>query len=131
DRRAGQRDPGADGGGDPRRAHELDAPEPRRPPVALRAFRRSDRPRCADRWSSDVSAGAPRHSSTMLGALAGLGAAALFGLSAPLGKRLVGEIDPQLLAGLLYGGAALGFWAVRLVRGAPTDEAPLTRKDVP
>lgn len=66
-----------------------------------------------------------------LGALAGLAAAALFGLSAPIGKRLVGDIDPELLAGLLYGGAAAGFWIVRIIRGAPADEAPLTRKELP
>lgn len=66
-----------------------------------------------------------------VGALAGLAAAALFGLSAPIGKRLVGEVDPELLAGLLYGGAAIGFWLVRWIRGAPAAEAPLTRKELP
>jgi hypothetical protein len=35
-------------------------------------------------------------------------AAALFGLSAPAAKLLVGSIDPWLLAGLLYLGSGLG-----------------------
>lgn len=65
------------------------------------------------------------------GAAAGLAAAALFGLSAPLGKWLVGEVHAVLLAGLLYGGAALGFWALRAARGPTRDEAPLRRGDLP
>lgn len=68
-------------------------------------------------------------SATAKGAAAGLAAAALFGLSAPIGKRLVADVDPQLLAGLLYAGAAIGFWIVRLLRGASSDEAPLRRAD--
>ncbi len=69
-------------------------------------------------------------SATTRGAAAGLAAAALFGLSAPIGKRLVADVDPQLLAGLLYAGAAIGFWIVRLFRGASPDEAPLRRADI-
>ena len=64
------------------------------------------------------------------GALCGLGAAALFGLSAPLAKVLLGSISPVLLAGLLYLGAAAGLWLLRLLR-APTHEALLRRSDVP
>jgi drug/metabolite transporter (DMT)-like permease len=48
-------------------------------------------------------------------------AAALFGASTPLAKRLVGEIPPVLLAGLLYAGSGIGltlaFAARRLVAG--------------
>jgi drug/metabolite transporter (DMT)-like permease len=44
------------------------------------------------------------------GALLGLGAALSFGVSAPLAKRLLGEVPPVLLAGLLYLGAATGLW---------------------
>lgn len=65
------------------------------------------------------------------GAAAGIGAAALFGLSAPIGKRLVEGADAQLLAGLLYSGAAFGFWLARAVRTAPRNEAPLRRADIP
>jgi drug/metabolite transporter (DMT)-like permease len=42
------------------------------------------------------------------GALYGVASAALFGLSAPLSKRLLPDIGPMLLAGLLYLGAGAG-----------------------
>lgn len=45
--------------------------------------------------------------STSLGAVAGISAAAMFGASTPLAKRLVDDVRPQLLAGLLYAGAAI------------------------
>ena len=64
------------------------------------------------------------------GAAFGLGAAALFGLSAPVSKLLLGEVTPVLLAGLLYLGAALGLWIQRLVV-PKTLEAGLQRADVP
>jgi drug/metabolite transporter (DMT)-like permease len=63
------------------------------------------------------------------GAAAALAAAALFGLSAPLSKLLLGHIGPQLLAALLYLGAGIGLTLVRLVR-RPT-EAQLQRRDLP
>jgi drug/metabolite transporter (DMT)-like permease len=64
------------------------------------------------------------------GALCGLGAAVLFGLSAPLAKVLLGAVPPVLLAGVLYLGAALG---LTLYRGLapPTREAGLGRADLP
>ena len=68
------------------------------------------------------------------GILQALAAAALFGLSTPLAKLLVGTIPPLLLAGLLYAGSGLGLslWMLlrKLRRHAPT-EAPLVRRDVP
>jgi drug/metabolite transporter (DMT)-like permease len=64
------------------------------------------------------------------GAAFGLGAAALFGLSAPMAKVLLGAVSPVLLAGLLYLGAAAGLWLHRAVRPV-THEAPLTRDDWP
>lgn len=64
------------------------------------------------------------------GAALGLLAAALFGVSAPLSKRLLGDVSPQVLAGLLYLGAGLALSLYRLVRPATT-EAPLARADVP
>ncbi len=63
-----------------------------------------------------------------------LGSAVLFGATAPLSKLLLGQTDPQLLAGLLYLGAGLGLAAVRLARnicGLPAPEAPLRRADAP
>ena len=69
-------------------------------------------------------------------ALLALAAAALFGMSTPLAKLLLGELPPVALAGLLYLGSGLGLVAVRLLRragtGAPVArEAPLTRHDLP
>jgi drug/metabolite transporter (DMT)-like permease len=64
------------------------------------------------------------------GALLGLLAAALFGLSVPLSKLLLADIGPQMLAGLLYLGAAAALWLWRAVGPAPV-EAKLKREDVP
>jgi drug/metabolite transporter (DMT)-like permease len=50
------------------------------------------------------------------GVLSALSAAVLFGASTPLAKRLVGEIDPVMLAGLLYAGSGLGLACGLLVR---------------
>ena len=41
-------------------------------------------------------------------------AAVLFGLSAPIGKILVGDLPPQLLAGVLYLGSGMGLTIVAL-----------------
>jgi drug/metabolite transporter (DMT)-like permease len=64
-----------------------------------------------------------------------LGAAALFGLSAPAGKALLAVTDPWLLAGLLYLGSGVSLGAYRLVRGltsrATAGEAMLGRRDWP
>jgi drug/metabolite transporter (DMT)-like permease len=63
------------------------------------------------------------------GAALGLLAAALFGLSAPIAKMLLGAVSPVLLAGLLYLGAAAGLGLYRLIRPR-TAEASLGRADV-
>jgi len=60
----------------------------------------------------------------------GLLAAALFGVSAPIAKRLLGDVSPQVLAGLLYLGAGLALTLYRALRPATT-EAPLVRADLP
>jgi len=63
------------------------------------------------------------------GAVLGLCAAALFGLSAPIAKLLLARVQPVLLAGLLYLGAASGLWLHRLA--APRSrEAGVGRKDL-
>jgi drug/metabolite transporter (DMT)-like permease len=41
------------------------------------------------------------------GIICGIAAAVTLGASAPLATRLVDDVNPQLLAGLLYGGAAI------------------------
>jgi drug/metabolite transporter (DMT)-like permease len=65
----------------------------------------------------------------MIGILYALLSAALFGVSAPLAKLLLGEISPWLLAGLLYLGSGLGLALVRRVRRS--SEAGLSRRDLP
>ena len=68
------------------------------------------------------------------GILQAIGAAALFGLSTPLAKALVGTVPPLLLAGLLYAGSGLGLslWiALRKWRNRPAAEAPLCTRDAP
>ena len=58
----------------------------------------------------------------------------LFGASTPMAKLLLGSIDPQMTAGLLYLGAGVGLGGLRLARGASGQapaEAPLRRKDLP
>jgi len=59
--------------------------------------------------------------------------AVLFGASAPISKVLLGEVDPVLLAGLLYLGCGLGllvFMALLRLSGSRGGE-PLTAADVP
>lgn len=71
-------------------------------------------------------------SSAIRGALYGIAAAMLFGLSVPVSKRLLNDTPPLLLASLLYLGAGVG-----LVLAAPfaprreRREAPIRRADVP
>jgi drug/metabolite transporter (DMT)-like permease len=60
--------------------------------------------------------------------------AALFGISTPAVKALVGSVHPAMLAGLLYCGAGIGIAAIRralprIASRAP--EVPLTRSQLP
>ncbi|KAB1068562.1 DMT family transporter [Methylobacterium planeticum] len=74
------------------------------------------------------------HSHLWPGVPLALVSAILFGASAPFAKLLLGEMSPQLLAGLLYLGAGIGLAAVhggRAVLGVPAPEAPLRRHDLP
>jgi drug/metabolite transporter (DMT)-like permease len=62
--------------------------------------------------------------------------AALFGISTPAAKVLLGVIDPFVLAGLLYCGAGLGIAVLRLITRAwngkaGAAEVPLSRKEMP
>ena len=68
------------------------------------------------------------------GILLALSSAALFGASTPLAKIMLGNVDPWMLAGLLYLGAGLGLAVIHLWRNAlrmPAAEAPLRRSDLP
>jgi drug/metabolite transporter (DMT)-like permease len=57
--------------------------------------------------------------------------AALFGVSTPAAKALLGEISPTILAGLLYCGAGIGIAILRRVRARASGEAGLSRTDLP
>jgi len=69
------------------------------------------------------------------GATLGLAAAILFGLSSPLTKLLLSEIDPLMMVALLYLGAGGGLMLYELVSGTFRDndrrEAPMRREDLP
>jgi drug/metabolite transporter (DMT)-like permease len=58
-------------------------------------------------------------------------AAALFGVSTPLAKLLLGHTSPVLLAGLLYLGSGIGLTLIRYARSSTSGEATLTRGDLP
>ena len=63
-----------------------------------------------------------------------LGAAFLFGASAPFAKLLLADAAPQLLAGLLYLGSGVGLGIVWLRQRHSAEiarETPLTRRDIP
>jgi drug/metabolite transporter (DMT)-like permease len=73
---------------------------------------------------------APYPNRALHGALCGLSAAALFGMSAPLSKLLLSEVPPILLAGVYYVASGLLLTVYRLVRPV-TSEAALRREDLP
>src|SRR5262249_43818796 len=65
-----------------------------------------------------------------------LAAAALFGMSTPAAKALLGTVHPAVLAGLLYCGAGIGIAVLRRVRvalplRAAAAETALGRADIP
>ena len=74
------------------------------------------------------------HRAHLRSILQALAAAALFGLSTPLAKLLLGSMAPVLLAGLLYVGSGIGLslWLLlRTLRRRAPSEAPLARADLP
>jgi drug/metabolite transporter (DMT)-like permease len=74
------------------------------------------------------------HSSLWPGVPLALASAALFGAAMPLSKVLLGGVDPQVLAGILYLGAGIGLAIVHIARaaiGLPAPEAPLRWSDMP
>lgn len=60
-----------------------------------------------------------------------LAAAALFGVSTPLAKALLGDVSPLMLAGLLYAGSGAGLALWRVVRPAPGGGALVERGQWP
>lgn len=62
---------------------------------------------------------------------AALGAALLFGLSAPVAKLLLARVEPLLLSAILYLGAGLGVTVLRAMRPKHRAEAALRRADLP
>jgi hypothetical protein len=52
-----------------------------------------------------------------------IGSATLFGASPPLAKLLLGQVEPLLLAGLLYLGSGMGFFTVG-VGPFPAEDGP-------
>jgi drug/metabolite transporter (DMT)-like permease len=63
------------------------------------------------------------------GAVLALGSAALFGAGTPFAKRLVGEVPPVLLAGLLYVGSGAGLGLFRFLRRG--ERGSLSRRETP
>jgi drug/metabolite transporter (DMT)-like permease len=67
--------------------------------------------------------------------LLALASAALFGISTPAAKTLLGSVDAAMLAGLLYCGAGFGIAVLRRLsrslQNAETAETPLSAADVP
>lgn len=64
------------------------------------------------------------------GAAYSLGAAALFGASAPAAKLLLNDLRPILLSALLYLGAAAALFGYRAI-GRKSREAVVSRRDLP
>lgn len=58
------------------------------------------------------------------GVPAALGAALLFGAGTPLAKWLLDDVNPWLLAGLLYFGSGVGLTLYRRAIGAPAANLP-------
>ena len=67
----------------------------------------------------------------VVGAVAGLLSAILFGASVPITKQLLPAVAPTLLAGLLYLGGGLAVGSVRLAARQRIVEASLGRADLP
>jgi drug/metabolite transporter (DMT)-like permease len=68
----------------------------------------------------------PNNRVAYTGVLGALTAAALFGASTPLAKSLLTQIDPWLLAALLYLGSGVGLLLVRLVMRSKTPSLTAT-----
>ena len=65
------------------------------------------------------------HRIAQSGVLSAFVAAVLFGASTPLAKLLLEQMDPWLLAAVLYLGSGIGLWFVRLALRSPTPKLSL------
>jgi len=77
-----------------------------------------------------------QHALPRSGPILGLMAAVLFGISIPLAKLLLSEIQPVMLAGLFYFGSGLGLaicltWQRRKKNASAKGQEHLTRTDIP
>lgn len=75
-----------------------------------------------------------KHRAAPHGIALALLAAALYALNAPFSKLLLSEVQPTVMAGLLYLGAGVGMGAIALIRrqtGRIGREMHLTRADLP
>jgi len=63
------------------------------------------------------------------GIASALAAAVMFGASTPLAKRLISEIDPWMLAGVLYLGSGVGLALLRFLRRATSSTPALLRRE--
>src|SRR5215831_2727912 len=68
-----------------------------------------------------------RQHPTANGPLLALLAAALFGISTPSAKLLMRQVDPWMLAGLLYLGSGIGLAAFRTIRTLLSNTRPVSR----
>lgn len=59
--------------------------------------------------------------------MAALSAAVLFGLSTPIAKKLVGEMPPLMLAGVLYAGSGVGLSILLVVRAISQGRTSIVR----
>lgn len=66
---------------------------------------------------SDPPLSGARNAPVHRGAVLALASAVLFGASTPFAKALLGEVDPWMLAGILYLGSGFGLLVMRSVRG--------------
>lgn len=78
--------------------------------------------------STDHDPASPRSALVHPGVLAALAAAGLFGAGTPLAKRLLGTVDPWVLAGLLYLGSGAGLSLWRLMRKAERVTLPADQR---
>jgi drug/metabolite transporter (DMT)-like permease len=77
--------------------------------------------------------GSPSSEGRWPGVPLALASAILFGVSTPVAKALLGEVQPVVLAGLLYLGSGVGLWTLRRIVGSrrTANEPTLQRGDAP
>ena len=77
--------------------------------------------------------GSPSSDGRWPGVPIALASALLFGISTPLAKILLGDVQPVVLAGLLYLGSGVGLWLLRRVGALrrAANEPGLQRRDLP